>query len=454
MALTDFAIVRRSLAARRFSTLVTVLSVAVAVGLLLTMLSMRDASRQAFERGAGNMHLLVSGDQDPLAAVLNGVFYANAPSRALTVARYRQLADDPRVAWAVPTQLGDNYRGLPVLATTPGFFEQFQPEDGRPWRVAQGRVFQRDFEVVAGARAASDSGLALDQVIVLTHGAAQSRAASAPGHQHDEFRFKVVGILEATGTPHDRAIFTTLESSWAMHAFDRIEREQAAARARVGTSPAARDDDHDASERAAAPTGPGGPAVAVTEADRLITGVYLRAATRPGATASAAIPQIGAELRRESGLTVASPMDQVRRLFTIVSSVDQVFIGLAIAVIVSSGIGIMLALYNSMSDRRRQIAVLRVLGCSQVRVFGLIVTESALIGMLGAVLGVLVAVLGAVGVSSVLRARLGIAIEPALGLEWGVAVIAGTVVLAVLAGIIPAITAYRTPVANNLRPVN
>ena len=54
----------------------------------------------------------------------------------------------------------------------------------------------------------------------------------------------------------------------------------------------------------------------------------------------------------------------------------------------SSGIGVMLSLYNSMEQRRSQIAVLRVLGASRQRVFAMVLTESAVLGLLGVVVGV------------------------------------------------------------------
>src|SRR5688572_26831359 len=106
MAMTDLTIVRRSLAARLFSTATTALTVAVAVSLMLVLLSMRDTGRRAFERGSGNMHLLVSADVSPLVSVLNGVFYANAPSRPLTWTQHQRIAADPRLEYAIPVQQG------------------------------------------------------------------------------------------------------------------------------------------------------------------------------------------------------------------------------------------------------------------------------------------------------------------------------------------------------------
>lgn len=452
MSMTDFTIISRSLSTRRFSTIVTVATVGVAVALMLVLLSMRDAGRQAFERGSGNMHLLVSGDTSPLAAVLNGVFYANAPARPLTFAQYQKLADDPRVDFAIPTQVGDSYRGLPVVATTAEFFSKFQPVEGQAWALSTGRLFEKDFELVVGSKAAETSGLKLGDKVSVTHGTGDSRSGGA-GHVHDEFKCTVVGVLKPTGSPHDRALFTTLGSSWAMHALDRLEREGKIEHHHEhgGHEEHADHDDHDHDHDHA--HADENPVIELSDADKLITGVYVRMATRPGANVSAVLPQFASELRKQTGFTVAAPSDEVRRLFTIVSNIDQVFLGIAAVVMLSSGVGIMLALYNSMNERRRQVAVLRVLGCSQMRVFGLVVTESAVIGLLGAVCGVALAVIGAGVVAGVLKERLGLVIQPTFTASWGLGVIVATVGLAALAGLIPAVMAYRTSVANNLKPM-
>ena len=152
-------------------------------------------------------------------------------------------------------------------------------------------------------------------------------------------------------------------------------------------------------------------------------------------------------------LTVASPVTEINKLFVIVGNVDQIFVAMAFVVMVSSGIGILLSLYNSMSERRRQIAVLRVLGCPQLRIFGLVITESAVIGAIGAVAGLALSIAGCWIVAGILKDRLGIVVQPAFTLDLTLFVLLGSVFLAALAGVIPAILAYRTPVANNLKPI-
>ncbi len=427
MAMSDLTIIGRSLTGRMFSTVTTVVTVAVAVGLMFVLLSLRDAGRQAFERGSGNMHLIVSMDSSPLVSVLNGVFYANAPARPISWQRFQQIADDGRVEWAIPNQQGDSFQGLPVLATTPQFFTHFTPAPGEPWRLAQGTFFEGPFDLVLGARAARATGLRVGDKIHLTHGRSDARAGGAPAHVHYDFTYRVAGILEPTGSAHDRALFSDLRASWIIHAHDR--------------------------RRAEDPNSPRPTEADLTDADRLVTGIYLRCVTRGGAATSPLVPVVASELRSDPSIVVAEPKAEIDKLFAIVSNVDQVLLAMAAVVMVSSGIGIMLALYNSMEQRRRQIAVLRVLGASRPRIFGLVLTESAVLGALGAAAGLGLGLIGAQAAAGVMKERLGLVVQPSLPLDWMIVMAAATVVLASLAGLVPAVMAYRTSVARNLRPI-
>jgi putative ABC transport system permease protein len=464
--MNDFTIVLRSLRIRLFSTLVTVFSVAVAVALVLMLLTMRNSGKRAFERGSGDMHLLVSGEASPLVAVLNGIFYANPPRRPLTWERFEQLQAQAPWAYAVPTAIGDSFMGYPVVATTREMFDKFRPAPGDSWSLREGGTFfNANFQIVVGADVARRTDLRVGDVLYLSHGYSRDNVLGLrerpgehahddhghdhghdhahdhdhdhadhgtedahAGHVHQEFGYTVVGVLKPTNTPHDRALFTTLESSWITHAHERRAREVANGK-EITTTPAD-----------------------LLPEDRKITTAYLRLITREGSDTPANLPQVFDQLRRDGTLTVAQPKQEIDRLFVIVDNTNRLFLGIAILVMVSSGVGILLALYNSMDQRRRQIAVMRVLGASRGRIFGLLITECALIGLAGALAGVVLAFLGSSLAAGVLQDRLGIIVEPSLPILSLLVLVAGTIVLAIIAGLIPAILAYRTSVAENLKP--
>ncbi len=445
MAITDWTIIRRSLLGRAFLSVTTGLTVAVAVGLMVVIVSVKDAGFRAFEQGAGNMHLVVSRDASPLVSVLNAVFYAGSPRAPLTWAEYEALASRFPLEYAIPIQQGDSFRGYPVIATTPAYFESYSPDPRgeRGWALESGRFLEGTWEVVLGADVASATGVGVGDEVFLTHGmggrdtpepvpnAEDGHDAHEHHHDHDhvhhEYGFGVVGVLAPTGGPQDRAVFTSLEASWIVHAHDRRFAEDP----HVGVTGASD----------------------LTDADRLVTGVYLRVAGREGRMMAGGLQQVFDQLRRDTSITVAQPEAQIRSLFRIVSSIDQLFIGLVGVVMASSAIAIMLAMYSATEQRRRQIAVLRVLGFSRARVFGLVLTESAVLGLAGAVVGVGLAVAGARLVAALMRARLGLVIEPQILSPWTLVIVTATILMAALAGIVPAVRAYRGSVARNLSPL-
>jgi putative ABC transport system permease protein len=191
----------------------------------------------------------------------------------------------------------------------------------------------------------------------------------------------------------------------------------------------------------------------LTAADRVVTGVLMRVPSRDNMSASPVLVAQYDRLRRDGSLTVALPANEVQRLFDIVASIDVLFIAIAGATVVSSAVAILLSMVNSMSERRRQVAILRVLGATRARIFWLVLTESTMIGLAGSASGVLVALMVLAFATQWMRVAHGLVIVPVLDARSAVFVAMATTVLAALAGLVPSILAYRTSVARNLRPL-
>jgi putative ABC transport system permease protein len=461
--MTDMTIVLRGMKTRGLSTIITILSVALAVALVLVLLTLRDSGKRTFERGTGDMHLLVTADASPLTGVLNSIFFASTPPRALPFRKFEAIAESAPWSYCVPLAFGDSWRGAPVVGTTPELFASFRPAPDVAFALRAGRFFGvaeegrpvSNFEVVVGSDVAHRANLRLGDTLFITHGFARNASEIAgdlvraggrlptPGaHDHDhssesgeahvhfDYGFRVVGILESTTTPHDRAIFIPLEGAWIMHAQDRLEKQNA--------QPA---EGAVASEKD------------LLEPDKLVTAIYARLMTREGSNVPANLQAVFDQLRRDPTITVSQPTQQIGQLFGIVDGVHRVFVAMAIVVMLSSGVGILLALYNSMHERRRQVAILRVLGATKARILSLVLAESALLGIAGGLLGVVLALGGALLSSNMLRSRFGLVIEPQLDPRVLVIVVACAVLLACLAGLLPALVAYRVSVAKHLRPV-
>jgi putative ABC transport system permease protein len=280
------------------------------------------------------------------------------------------------------------------------FDVEYRP--GRPYAVAPGgkRFTLGADEAVAGAYAAQRLGWRVGTTFHPSHG------VTVGGEQHEEV-YTVVGVLEPTGTPADRVIWIPLEGVQTMS----------------GHNPLAKTDLSAVLLQLRAPT----------------AGLMLNnQINAPGGKLTFAYP-IGAV---------------VAELFNKISWVDKVLTLVAWLVALVASASVLASIYNSMSARARDIAILRALGARRRTVFGAVVGEAAAIGLLGSLSGMAVfAVLGAL-TAGIIRAQTGVVLEPWQWnpvFWWGPAAF---VALAALGGLVPALKAYRVPVAESIAPVS
>lgn len=424
--MTVLRLALRSLRARLLATVLTGFGVALGVGLVVFVATARGSSQTAFTDAARGCDVVMSGKgTSSFAAVMNALFHTGKPTDTLPVARVAELAADPRVLHAVPCAVGDVFRGFRVVGTRAAWFDAMAAADGAPLRAKLapgGRLFPdtEAFEAVVGAIAAARTGLALGSELTVTHGLEQGGGE----HEHAE-RWKVVGILEPTGTPSDRAVFIPLRS------FFHVKGHEGLAGA-PGEAHGAEDPDHDLGDEV-----------------RAVSTVVVRLKA-PGARF-----QFASDWNAKPDVRASIPSAEIRDLFTIVQGVDQVLRWIAVLVTVSAGLSVLAALYTSIHGRRREIALLRALGARRGHVFAVVTLEAVLVSLLGGAAGLALGHLGVAAAGPYLLETAGVrigagAVDLAL---WG-RVALGLVGLGLVAGVVPAWRAYRTPVASNLAPVD
>lgn len=205
---------------RRGTLALSVLSVALAVTLLLTVSRARDAAQHGFDQAVAGVDLVVGPRGSPVHLLLYAVFHLGEATHTLGWQSYQALAADPLVAWSVPMALGDTHRGYPVLGTTPALFRHLRHGDRQPLRFSDGQAFAGPFEAVLGAEVARRLAYALGDTITLHHGSGHldDHDDHGPtGNTHADKPLRIVGILEPTGTPTDRTVHVSLESLEALH---------------------------------------------------------------------------------------------------------------------------------------------------------------------------------------------------------------------------------------------
>ena len=398
-----FNLIYRSLRQHALSTVVTAASIALAAGLLLTVWVVKTQSQSVFAATNSGFDAVLGARGSKLQLVLNAIFHLEASPGNITAADFEMIRRHPAVKMAIPLALGDTVQGWRIAGTVEALFNDLEFAPGRRYAFASGgRNFKLGAEeAVVGSYAAQQLGWKAGSTFHPHHG-----LSAEAGHEHDEV-YTVVGVLAPTNTPADRVIWIPLEGVQTMS----------------GHNP-----------------------LAATELSAVL--IQLRA--------PAAGLMLNNMLNASGGkLTFAYPISSiVAELFNKISWVDKVLTLVAWLVAAVAAGSVLVSIYNSMSARARDIAILRALGARRRTVFGAVVGEAAVIGLLGSAAGFAVFAGLAAFVASVIRAQTGVVLEPLLWnpvFWWGPAVFVG---LAVLGGLVPAWKAYRVPVAETIAPVS
>ncbi len=206
-------VLTRSLRMRLFANLLTVVAVLLGVGLALVV----PLSLRAFQRGATEaaqiFDLLVTAEGSQTQAVLNTIYYQNAPIGNLPYRVYASLRDDPRTERAVPVGFGDSVQGYPLVGTTSAYFDlRPSPQEPLYYQLTRGAIFSDAYQAVLGAHVARETGFNLGDTFQSAHGFTETFEPTM--HTED---YRVVGILEPTGGPSDRAVYVDIASIWDSH---------------------------------------------------------------------------------------------------------------------------------------------------------------------------------------------------------------------------------------------
>lgn len=394
-------IVRRSMAAHLFSTLVTAFSVALATGLVMAVLVLNTRASDAFTGGNVGFDAVLGARGSQLQLVLNSVFHLQTSPGNIPWTLYETMKADPEVELAVPYAVGDNYRGYRIVGTTPEIFTS-----GQAFRVLPGgRNFDpTKHEAVVGSFAAERLGLQVGDTLNPYHGVVFDAR-----QRHPEV-YTVVGVMEPTSSPSDRVIWIPIEGVFTL----------------------------------------AGHVVATSVEHKEVSAVMLKLRS----------PQVGFRFdrlinRQGKVATLAWPIGRVMaELFDRLGWMHHVLTLVSYLVALVAAGSLLASLYNAMNERRREFAILRALGARRRTVFAAIVIESSAIALLGSLLGFVVYAAILFGAAGVIRRETGVVIDVLAYHRALVSVPCAMVLLGGLAGVVPACRAYATNVAEHLAPVS
>lgn len=415
MALWSLAV--KSLRNRRQTALLTVLSIAVSVCLLLGVEKVRHEVRAQFLNTVSGTDLVVGARSGSINLLLYTVFRIGDATNNISWNSYQEFANHPQVSWSIPLSLGDSHRGYRVLGTSNAYFEHLRYGGGHSLRLQEGRVFTELYDVVLGAEVARQLNYQLGDQIIVAHGGGQVSFV-----HHDDQPFTVVGILAPTGTPVDRTLHVSLEAIEAIHVgwhsgmpSRRVSAEQVA---KMDLTP------------------------------KTITGFMVGLKSK---VATFQLQRQINEYRREP-LSAIMPGVALQQLWSLIGVAEKALLVVSALVVVSGLIGMMTNLLSSLNERRREMAILRSIGARPWQIAALLMSESLALTFAGLILGLALLYGGLLAAQPWIASQFGFYLS--LGLpgpgDW---LLMGAVLLAgLLAGLVPAAKAYRQSLVDGLTP--
>lgn len=409
------------LKAKPLNTILNVLILSLGLATIIVLILLSHQFEEKLEKNTQGIDLVVGAKGSPLQLILCNIFHVDFPTGNIPLGEADQLVRHPLIKSAVPLALGDSYRGYRIVGTTPAYPAIYEAE------VAEGSMWEADFEATIGAFAAKQLELGLGDTFYGAHG-----MGSATSHSHEEQAFKVVGILAETNTVMDNLILTNVQSVWYSHdthgeenSTDSVSHEAHEEEvAEVGIDP-----------ETGLPRGKEG---------REITSLLV---DYRSPLAAIQLPRL---INTQTDMQAASPAFEVARLFSIVGVGADVVQAFAYMMVLIAVLSIFIALYNALKERKYDLAVMRSLGSSRTQLFVMVVLEGVIVTLLSVFLGLIMGH----GVIELLAGwieqteQVGLTGKLFLPLEW--LVIGGALVVGVLTALIPAWQAYRTDISKVL----
>lgn len=407
----------QSLRNRWLTATLTVFAIAFSVMLLLGVEKIRNGARDSFANTISGTDLIVGARSGSLQLLLYSVFRIGNATNNITWQSYADIASHPDVAWMVPLSLGDSHRGFRVLGTTKDYYEHYRFRGGNRIEVASGTLGDDLFDTVLGADVAARLGYKVGDKIVIGHG-----LGSVSFLEHEDKPFRVAGILAKTGTPVDRTVHVSLEAIEAIHV--------------------------DWQSGAPVP----GQSVSAEQVRTMDLKPKAITAALVGLKSKLAIFRVQRQINEypDEPLSAILPGAALQELWGLVAIAETALAAVSAMVVATALLGMLTMILTALNERRREMAILRAAGARPVTILGLLAAEAGILTAAGVAAGTVLLYAALFVLRPIVDREYGLnlSIAPPTaseGLTLAVIILAGFI-----AGLIPAMLAYRRSLADGM----
>lgn len=418
------------------NTILSILLLTASVAIITVLILVEKQFEEKYQSNLDGVDLVLGAQGSPLQLVLSSVYQVDDPTGNISFDSVKVWMKHPYVKKAIPLAYGDNYVGFKIVGTTPDYIEKYQA------KIADGKVFEHNFEVVVGADVAEKLNLKTGDTFKGTHGSA------AEGEVHEHGEYIVVGIASKTGKVIDNLILSNIPTVWQMH--HEVGPEEVAENPAhgepghiheehevVSENPAHGDEGHVHDDHESDMT--------LDEPNMEITSVLIEFRNKMGVFMWPTL------IAQNTKMQAALPTYQMNRLFDMFGVGLNALKYLAFGIMLISGISIFIALFNTLKERKAEFALMRVNGAKRHQLLFVVLYESILLCVVGYLFGTILGRVGIVLLSKASESDFKLGFNPMEiiwekeGLLFGLTLLVG-----LIAAGIPAIKAYTLNISKTL----
>ncbi len=412
----------KNIISKPLSSLLSLALLVFGIGIISLLLQLNSLIKTQMDNNLKGIDMVVGAKGSPLQLILSAVYHIDSPTGNISVEDAKKIKNNRMVGSSIDLLYGDNYKGYRIVGTDDEFLDLYDA------KIKDGRKWEDPFEVVVGSKIHSKFGLKLDDELMSSHGLRET------GEAHEDQLFKVVGLLEPSNSVIDQLIVTSPKSIWDLHAeHDHSgeehddEHDDEHDHEHDDEHDHEHDDEHDHEHD-----------------DEEITAMLIKFQNPMN------IIQFPRQINEETNLQAAVPSYEISRLFKLFGFGIETLTYLAYLIIIVSAFSLFINLFNSMRDRKYEMALIRTLGSSRRQLSFMIIFESLILTTVGFLLGLLVSRLGVVFVSSLMEESLNYNLNSFGILNEELWLLILSIFIGLISSIIPALQVYNLNISEVL----
>lgn len=403
---------------KKLNSFLCVLLMTLGIAIISLLLLLGKQLQDKFAKNISGIDMVVGAKGSPLQLILSSVYQIDNPTGNVYLDDVTAIAQNPLVKEMIPLSMGDNYQSYRIVGTNKKYFEHFKAQ------FASGTMFKNNLDVVLGGQVALNTGLKIGDTFASSHG------LDAAGEVHGDTKYKVVGILEFNNSVIDNLVLTSLNSVWSIHDHNAEEGHAEGEEEHKEEAGEPHDHEHETEE--------------VEMPKREITSALIKFRSPMG------LMSMPRNINQNSKLQAALPSIEVNRLFELLGiGIDGLQV-LAAVIMLISGISVFVSLYNSLKERKYEMALMLSMGASRTRLFLMLLLEGILLALFGFVSGIVLSRVGIILISNQLSKKFHFDVAQ-MNLQTGeIYLFAGALAIGILAAALPSINIYRLNISRTL----